>query len=679
MNIIGKMLDNRYEILEKIGNGGMATVYKAKCHVLNRFVAIKILKDEFTTDSEFIKKFKTEAQSAASLTHPNIVSIYDVCNEDNLYYIVMELIQGKTLKDIIIEDGILSWKWSVNIATQIASALDTAHKHNIIHRDIKPHNIMITEDGIAKVADFGIAKAVSNSTITAFGTTIGSVHYFSPEHARGGYTDAKSDIYSLGIVMYEMLTGRVPFDADTPVSVALKQVQEEPEDPMKYNSEIPLGVNRIILKAMQKDPNLRYQSAADMLTDLKMSLKKPNEDFVVLATRNENSPTQRVPTIYELEMENSNERKAPKSDGKEKEEEKKEGLFKKIGKFFTNHPALKVLVILFVCALLFIGAIFGTIKVFNNARPQEVVMPDVSGTKSGSERMTKEDATKALTELGFTAIKYEEVYDEEIEAGLVIKQEPKFQENYKLNVTKEIVLTVSKGQKIVTLPKKIVGKTIEEMRTTLTELELSFEEVEETNEEIEKGIILSVEPEEGLEISASTKVKLTVSAGSQWKDVPVPNVLNKSEEEARTLLAEFKELEVTYTENPDKSDGVVTAQSIQAGKTVKENEKIVITVNKQPRRSNVTVMVNLKSLLKFEKEPVMENTVSTQKVSGKVEILVGSETIYSKENSFEETNISASYTGSGVKDIKVKVDGVTQNIGDKRVDFNQGDQVISIP
>ena len=203
MNLIGKMLNNRYEVLEKIGNGGMATVYKAKCHVLNRYVAIKILKDEFTTDSEFIKKFNTEAQSAASLAHPNIVQIYDVCNEDNLYYIVMELIQGKTLKEIISEDGILSWKWSVNIAIQIASALETAHKNNIIHRDIKPHNIIITEDGIAKVTDFGIAKAVSNSTITAFGTTIGSVHYFSPEHARGGYTDAKSDLYSLGIVMYE--------------------------------------------------------------------------------------------------------------------------------------------------------------------------------------------------------------------------------------------------------------------------------------------------------------------------------------------------------------------------------------------------------------------------------------------------------------------------------------------
>ena len=285
MNLIGKMLNNRYEILEKIGNGGMATVYKAKCHVLNRYVAIKILKDEFTTDSDFIKRFNTEAQSAASLTHPNIVSIYDVGNEDNLYYIVMELIQGKTLKEIINEDGKLSWKWSVNIAIQIASALEVAHKNNIIHRDIKPHNIIITEDGIAKVTDFGIAKAVSNSTITAFGTTIGSVHYFSPEHARGGYTDAKSDLYSLGVVMYEMVTGRVPFDADTPVSVALKQVQEEPVDPITYTKDLPISVNRIILKAMQKDPNFRYQNATEMIHDLSKALKDPDGDFVIIENK----------------------------------------------------------------------------------------------------------------------------------------------------------------------------------------------------------------------------------------------------------------------------------------------------------------------------------------------------------------------------------------------------------
>ena len=361
MNLIGKMLNNRYEILEKIGNGGMATVYKAKCHVLNRYVAIKILRDEFTTDSEFIKKFKSEAQSAASLTHPNIVSIYDVCNEDNLYYIVMELIQGKTLKDIIIEDGILSWKWSINIAIQIASALETAHKHNIIHRDIKPHNIIITEDGMAKVTDFGIAKAVSNSTITAFGTTIGSVHYFSPEHARGGYTDAKSDIYSLGIVMYEMLTGKVPFDADTPVSVALKQVQEEAVEPINYNKNIPISVNRIILKAMQKDPNLRYQNATEMLEDLTIALKRPNDDFVVLPNKTMKSPTQKVPTIYEIEMQKNNERKAPKNESKEKG---KESIFIRIKKYYSNHPAIKVISVIFACILLFLIITFGTLAIF---------------------------------------------------------------------------------------------------------------------------------------------------------------------------------------------------------------------------------------------------------------------------------------------------------------------------
>ena len=298
MNLEGKLLGNRYEIIEKIGNGGMATVYKAKCHVLNRYVAVKILRDEFTTDEEFIKRFAAEAQSAASLTHPNIVSIYDVGNEGNLYYIVMELIKGKTLKEIINESGPLPWKWSVNIAIQIASALETAHRNRIIHRDIKPHNIIITEDGIAKVTDFGIAKAVSNSTITAFGTTIGSVHYFSPEHARGGYTDAKSDLYSLGVVMYEMLTGTVPFDADTPVSIALKHMQETPKEPRELNEDIPIAVNNIIMKAMKKDTNARYSSATEMLRDLNKALKDPNGNFVYVQENESDFATQKIP-IYQ--------------------------------------------------------------------------------------------------------------------------------------------------------------------------------------------------------------------------------------------------------------------------------------------------------------------------------------------------------------------------------------------
>ena len=287
MNLIGKIVGNRYEILEEVGLGGMATVFKAKDHVLNRLVAVKVLKDEFTTDTEFVKRFNTEAQAAASLSHPNIVSIFDVGHEEenNLYYIVMELIQGKTLKEIINSERKLTWKWAVNIAMQIASALEIAHKNGIVHRDIKPHNIIITEDGIAKVTDFGIAKAVSNSTITAFGTTIGSVHYFSPEQAKGGYTDAKSDLYSLGVVMYEMLTGKVPFDADTPVSVALKHMQEEAKEPIELNEEIPTAINQIVVKAMQKEPTARYQSATEMLHDLSQALKDPDGDFVIIENK----------------------------------------------------------------------------------------------------------------------------------------------------------------------------------------------------------------------------------------------------------------------------------------------------------------------------------------------------------------------------------------------------------
>ena len=402
----------------------MAIVFKAKDNVLNRFVAVKILKDEFTTDSDFIKKFNTEAQSAASLTHPNIVSIFDVGNEGNLYYIVMELIQGKTLKEIIVEDGKLSWKWSVNIAIQIASALETAHKNNIIHRDIKPHNIIITEEGLSKVTDFGIAKAVSNSTITAFGTTIGSVHYFSPEHARGEFTDAKSDLYSLGVVMYEMLTGKVPFDADTPVSVALKQVQEEPVDPKTYNPNIPLSVNRIILKAMQKDPNLRYQSATEMIADLKMALKRPDEDFVVLAYRDEDSPTQKVPTIYEIEMEKNNDRNAPKLSDK-KDEPKKKGSLAKFNEFLNEHKFIKFLLGLLVLVIVFAAVALGVMFGVKRTTIKDAYIPVVVGS-SQDTMLTEQQAIDELVKAGFDKnnIRVVREANDKVANGYVFEQSP---------------------------------------------------------------------------------------------------------------------------------------------------------------------------------------------------------------------------------------------------------------
>jgi serine/threonine-protein kinase len=666
MNLIGKMLNNRYEILEKIGNGGMATVYKAKCHVLNRYVAIKILRDEFTTDSEFIKKFNTEAQSAASLTHPNIVSIYDVGNEGNLYYIVMELIQGKTLKDIITEDGALSWKWSVNIAIQIASALETAHKNNIIHRDIKPHNIIITEDGMAKVTDFGIAKAVSNSTITAFGTTIGSVHYFSPEHARGGYTDAKSDIYSLGIVMYEMLTGKVPFDADTPVSVALKQVQEEPVEPIKVNPNIPIGVNRIILKAIQKDPNTRYQNATEMLEDLSMALKKPNEDFVVLASKNANSPTQKVPTIYELEMQKNNDRKAPKLGEGEKQED---GKFEKLKKYLEDHPAVKVLLVILLCIVIFLVVTFGTLAIFNGTRPKQEVVPNLAGYNN-SDRLTKEEAIALLEELGFKNYEVTEEYNDEVEEGYVVSQNPEYKANYNINVTENMV-----GEKFTDIAKE------------LDKLEITYDKIEENSEEVEAGIILSVDPDEGEEITAATTVKITVSKGSAYADVTMKNLVGMTETEATAWLTEQKITpDVVYEENSNKSDGVVTDQSVSSGKIVKEASTVTITVNKQPQKATVTVNVNLKSLTGYVPKTVTTNTVDengntvskTEEVTPdkvKLTIKVGEDTIYDQDQYPTATGISQSFSTTGVKEVKILVDGVVKK--NETVDFSKGDATVN--
>lgn len=681
MNLIGKMLDNRYEILEKIGNGGMATVYKAKCHVLNRIVAVKILRDEFTTDSEFIKKFNSEAQAAASLTHPNIVSIFDVGNQDNLYYIVMELIQGKTLKEIITEDGCLSWKWSVNIAIQIASALETAHKNSIIHRDIKPHNIMITEDGVAKVTDFGIAKAVSNSTITAFGTTIGSVHYFSPEHARGGFTDAKSDLYSLGIVMYEMLTERVPFDADTPVSVALKQVQEEPVDPIKYNPKIPISVNRIILKAMQKDPSLRYQNATEMVLDLSRALQNPDSDFVVLERRDENSPTQKIPTIHDYDLDKNVERITSRRDEPKKKESK-------IKAFYQKHKWAKPVTIIMGLILLFVIAMFGTIIFFNNSRPKQAEMPNVAGYNE-QEPLSKEDAIELLNSLGFEDIKIEEDYSDDVEAGYVISQTPEYKTNYQINVTKPVTLVISKGQKLVTLPKKIRGKTLDEIVPELEELEIKYEVIEEHNEEVEAGIIISVDPEEGEEISASVPVNLTVSKGSAFKDVVVPNLLGRPEDEVRTELEELNlVVDISYEENTSKSDGVVTSQSIGSGKTIKEGSTVELVVNKLPEEATVTINVNLKSFFNYtEPTPVTKeekdefgNTVTTTVTpeieSANVVIKVGEDTIENEVFKKTNTNISKTWRTSGVKEVKIIIDGTTRLT--QKIDFNKGDQVIEL-
>lgn len=647
MILEGKVLGNRYEIIEKVGNGGMATVYKAEDKVLKRNVAVKILRDEFTTDEEFIKRFEIEAQSAARLVHPNIVSIFDVGVEENLYYIVMELIQGKTLKEIIIEErGPLPWKWSVNVAIQIASALEMAHKNNIIHRDIKPHNIIITEDGIAKVTDFGIAKAVSNSTITAFGTTIGSVHYFSPEHARGGFTDAKSDLYSLGVVMYEMITGKVPFDADTPVSVALKHMQEEPEEPIELNPNLPNAVNKIIMKALKKDTTLRYQTASEMLSDLRRALKNPDGEFVDDREYDETAKTQKINTDLYGNIEEDSKTKNKKG--------KKEGKFKK---FIKEHKALSIVIGLI---LLFALSLGGTLAFLNLTNPEEVELPNLVG-------MSKEEAQKEAENLKLKFEIKEEEFNKEVPEGFIISQDPKYIEKYNVKEGSTITVVVSKGQEKTKVP-NVKGKSQEEALQLLEEANLKAEIIEETSKTVKEGYVISQETEPEEEAFAGDTVKIHVSKGTGIKQVNVVSVIGQNEANAKTTLTGLGlKVNVAYEEDTSKADGIVLKQSLEGGKTVNEGTTITITVNKIAEMKEVSVTVNVKSLLGGN---IYEETSNTTNSSGdkkvkkvNVKVVVGNDTIYSGKVSASETSIKATTKGTGTKEIKVYIDDVLKNQG----------------
>ena len=639
MNLEGKLLGNRYEIIEKIGNGGMATVYKAIDNVLKRNVAVKILRDEFTTDDEFIKRFEVEAQSAARLTHPNIVSIYDVGVDGNLYYIVMELIQGKTLKEIIVEErGPLPWKWSINVAIQIASALEMAHKNNIIHRDIKPHNIIITEDGIAKVTDFGIAKAVSNSTITAFGTTIGSVHYFSPEHARGGFTDAKSDLYSLGVVMYEMVTGRVPFDADTPVSVALKHMQEEPEEPIEINPNVPVAVNKIIMKALKKDATLRYQTATDMLRDLRTALKNPDGEFVEEFEYDETAKTQKINTdMYgNIKDDNVGKNKKGKKDNK-------------FIAFIKKHKKLSVFIGLI---LLFSLSLGGTLTVLNITNPPEVDMPNVVG-------LSKEEAQQ---EIENAKLKFEiekEEFNKDVPEGFVISQNPTYMEKYnKVKEGSTVSVIISKGQEKTKVP-KVIGLEKDEAVKALEEAKLKAEIVEETSKKVEEGYVISQETDPDTEAFAGDIVKIHVSIGTGIKQVNMISVVGKTEAEAKNSIEALGlKVNITYEEDSSKENGIVLKQNVEVGKTIDEGTVVTIIVNKVAETKTATVAINVKTITNgYTNESLDDENNTTQNSIDKtvrIEIKVDETTVYTDSNIDKNTtNKTTQISGKGNVTVKL--------------------------
>ena len=631
MNLEGKLLGNRYEIIDKIGNGGMATVYKATDKVLKRNVAVKILRDEFTTDDEFIKRFEVEAQSAARLTHPNIVSIYDVGVDGNLYYIVMELIQGKTLKEIIVkEKGPLPWKWSINVSIQIASALEMAHRNNIIHRDIKPHNIIITEDGVAKVTDFGIAKAVSNSTITAFGTTIGSVHYFSPEHARGGFTDAKSDLYSLGVVMYEMVTGRVPFDADTPVSVALKHMQEEPVEPIELNPNLPIAVNKIIMRALQKDTTLRYQTASEMLVDLKKSLKDPEGDFV---EELEYDPTARTQVIDTNAYRDNKQTK--NSSGK------KDGKFKT---FVKTHKGLSIFIGLL---LLFVLSLGGTMLVLNLTNPPEVAMPNVVG-------LSKEEAQKEIENVKLKFEIEKEEYNKDVPEGFIISQDPEKFNKVKQGSTVKVV--VSKGEEKTTVP-KVVGMEKDKAVKALEDAKLKVEIVEESSKKVQEGYVISQETSPDTEAFAGDTIKIHVSTGVE--KATVPDVIGKSQADAKkTLEAQGFVVAVTTSEDSSKENGIVLKQSLDSGKTVEKGSTVTITVNSYEASKTMSVNINVKAITGGYSEETSNSNTTENKTVKTVSITLksGNNTLYSDSGVDKNTTSkSTTISGKGSMDLTLTI------------------------
>ena len=648
MNLEGKILGGRYEIEEQIGSGGMATVYRARDLVLKRYVAVKVLRDEFTTDEEFIKRFETEAQSAARLVHSNIVSIFDVGVDNGIYYIVMELIQGKTLKEIIVEErGPLPWKWSVNVAIQIASALEMAHRNNIIHRDIKPHNIIITEDGIAKVTDFGIAKAVSNSTITAFGTTIGSVHYFSPEHAKGGYTDARSDLYSLGVVMYEMVTGRVPFDADTPVSVALKHMQEEPVPPIDINPNLPESVNKIILKSLQKDPMLRYQTATELLQDLRMALKNPSGDFVEEKQYDPTAKTQRI-SAEDIE--------------KEQKKNKKESKFKK---FIKNHKVLSAIIGLI---LLFVIAFGGTTLVLKITNPKEVEMPNVVGLSRDEAKQQIENAK----------LKFEvssEEYNKDVEADHIISQDPSYVEGYnKVKQGSTVKVVVSKGTEKTKVP-KVVGQKEDDATKALEDAKLVAEVVEESSKTVEAGYVISQETEANTEVDAGDTVKIHVSTGTE--KATVPGVVGKKQDEAKKTLqdADFN-VKVENSEDSSKDTGIVLKQSLNEGDTVDKGSNITITVNTYEASKSAQVTIDVKSYLPSTTTSSNSSSENAEKTAN-VKV-----TVSNNGTGFTRNNVSGTVTdtiyGKGEVTITVTItssSGEQYYSGSKFINLNNANSV----
>ena len=655
---IGMMIGDRYEILEKIGTGGMSDVYKAKCHKLNRYVAIKVLKQEFSENANFVSKFRIEAQAAAGLMHPNIVNVYDVGEENGIYYIVMELVEGITLKKYIEKKARLSYKEAVSIAIQVSMGIEAAHNNHIIHRDIKPQNIIISKDGKVKVTDFGIAKAATSNTITS--NVMGSVHYTSPEQARGGIVDEKSDIYSAGITMYEMITGHVPFDGDSTVTVALKHLNEVIKSPAEEVPDIPYSLECIIMKCTQKLPNKRYMSCEELLQDLKHSLVDPEGDFVVLDGVTKRMPatsqdTGRTTVVmspdelnrmknrqnynddydddydddYEDDYDNRrrsrydddddyDDRRRSRYDDDDDYDDRRRSRYDDDGDYDdrrkdryddrnrrkkneVNKDTKKIMKILMVVAgvviaLLIMFLVGNAVGVFKGGKGTTTQQTDSEMVKVPDVTgKTYEEAQKELNKYDL-GIHKSTAPSDTVAKGKIISQDPADGKKVKKHTTVNVVISSGEEAKMTTIP-SVVGLAEADAEKALQAKNLIVKKGDPVySDDVEQGEVVSVSPSEGAEVKEGTTVTLVISKGNQ--PTKVPKLTGKSQSDAEAALSQAG-LSGNATE--DYSDtvekGLVISQDTDAGKEVSKGTTIGYVVSKGPKLTVVPVP----SIISFDK------------------------------------------------------------------------------
>ena len=607
----GIVLGERYQIISRVGSGGMADVYKAKDQKLDRLVAVKVLKPEFREDTNFVAKFGKEAQAAAGLSHPNVVNVFDVGEDRGLYYIVMELVERITLKAYITRKGKLSVKEATSIAIQVSLGLEAAHNRGIVHRDVKPQNIIISTDGKVKLSDFGIAKATNSNTITA--NVMGSVHYSSPEQVRGGASDARSDIYSLGITMYEMVTGRVPYDGDTTVAVAIKHLQEEMVPPSRYTPDIPYSMEQIILKCTQKNPDRRYQNMAQLIEDLKRSLLDPQGNFVNLSTLSAHAQTVQVTDSDRKQLNQTAQRQRYQEEDEEdedyrqgsgdEEDEDDDAVSSKLEKAITIGGFLIGAVIV-VILIIVIGNMTGLFNrnrthdsssnsaVTSSSSSQQVEVPDFLGS-------TLEEAQEEAERYNLTVEQAGTEASDEYEAGQILSQDPK--EGTSVEEGSVVRVTVSSGPETVyaNVPAGIVGASQSEAEQAIRAAGLVPQAQNASSDSVKIGYVISVDPGEGAQVEEGSSVTIVVSTGPEETPEPevtvkIPDLIGWSQEEAIWAL-EDQGLNYTVVEGYDATlhIGDVIDMDPGVGEEVPEGTTVTLTINTEEASGEWVCQSNL--------------------------------------------------------------------------------------